>query len=131
MILNLDHNQRLHLVAALDGYESHGRREGFTVCRLQEKLDLNEEERMIIGWRKMKADEREFAVWSNSNGLPVREYDLSDIEIKCICAAIDKYPVVLGRDKGWWVPLTMQLPDLPEATERQAIKVVDAVGSQN
>ena len=111
MILNLDHNQRLHLIGALDRLESVGRRDGFAVCRLQERLELTDQEREAIGWRKMNVNNgQEFVSWNNNNGLPAKEYDLSEDDIKRLCNAIDKYPVVLGRDKHWWVPLTAQLP---------------------
>lgn len=119
MTLNLDHNQRLHLIAALDGLESTGRREAFAVCRLQEKLELSDQEREAIGWRKVTADNgRELALW-NSNSLPPREYDISEDDTKRLCSAIDRYPVVLGRDKNWWLPLTAQLPQPAESNGNQ------------
>lgn len=114
MILHLDHSQRLHLISALDGVENIGRREGFAVCRLQEKLELTDQEREAIGWRKVTVDGgREVALW-NSNGSSPHEYDLSEDDIKRLCNAIDKYPVVLARDKNWWLPLTAQLPNPAE-----------------
>lgn len=115
MILNLDQSQRLHLISALDGLENVGRREGFAVCRLQEKLELTDQEREAIGWKKVTVDGgREVSLWSN-NGSSPREYDLPEDDIKRLCNAIDKYPVILGRDKGWWVPLTAQLPKPAES----------------
>lgn len=96
----------------LDLLENYGRRETWAVCALQERLDLNDEERQSIGWRKTRADDgREFVIWNRLSVIDAREYDLSDDDVRRICAAIDKYPVVLGRDKHWWVPLTAQLPE--------------------
>jgi len=111
MTLSLDLNQRLNLVALLDGLENVGRREAWAVCALQEKLDLDDQERQAVGWQKIKADDgREFVVWNRIGNLESREYDLADEDIRRICNAVDRYPVVLGRDRHWWSPLTAQLP---------------------
>ena len=108
--LILDHTQRLQLVAMLDRVECQGRREAWAVCALQEKLDLTDEERDGIGYRKQQApDGREMVFWNKNGHLP-REYNLSEDEIKWLCNAVDKYRVVLIRDREWWVPLTAQLP---------------------
>lgn len=112
MILSLDHNQRLNLVSMLDMLESVGRREAWAVCALQEKLELTDEERKAIGWQKTQAnDGREFIIWNRLSTIEVRDFDLSEDDVRRICHAIDKYPVVLARDKHWWVPLTTQLPE--------------------
>lgn len=116
MNLRLDQSQRLNLVAILDGLECQGRREGFAVCRLQEKIDLNDQERESIGWRKLKApDGRDYVMWNMNGAGEVREYDLAEDDVKRICQALDKFPVVLGRDKSWWLPLTAQLPEPEES----------------
>jgi hypothetical protein len=115
MNLNLDHTQRLNLVAILDGLECQGRREAFAVCRLQEKLELNDEERTHIGWRKQKDERgREFVLWNAQAQLPSIDYEFPDDDVQRICRALDKYPVVLARDKNWYLPLTMQLPEKEE-----------------
>ena len=49
----------------------------------------------------------------------MKDFELSDQEINLLCSALDKYPVVMARDKSWWLPLTKQLPepkDVKEAT---------------
>ena len=111
MILTLDHNQRLNLVAMLDLLENFGRRETWAVCALQERLDLNDHERESVGWHRTRADNgREFVIWNREATIDPRDFDFTEDDVKRICNAIDKYPVVLGRDKHWWVPLTSQLP---------------------
>jgi len=111
MTLSLDYNQRLNLVAMLDALENVGRREAWAVCALQEKLDLNDQERLAIGWKKIKTDDgREYILWDRNTSLESHEYDLPEEDIRRICNAVDKYPVVLGRDKHWWSPLAAQLP---------------------
>ena len=115
MMLSLDHNQRLNLVAMLDGLECQGRREAWAVCNLQQQLDLSDGEREAIGWRKQKTpDGREYVLW-NMSGIDARPYELNDEDILRICRAVDQYRVVLGRDRSWWEPLTAQLPKPAEA----------------
>jgi hypothetical protein len=112
MQLTLDHTQRLNLLVMLDALECQGRREAFAICRLQEKLELSDQEREAIGWRKIKAEDgREVMLWNNNGSCAAREYDLAEDDIARICHAVDKFPVVLGRDKNWWLPLTAQLPE--------------------
>lgn len=111
MVLSLDHTQRLNVIAMLDRLEVQGRREIFAVCDLQKKLDLSDEERTLIGYRKLKTDDgREYVMWGNNGEIQIHEFDLPEDDVKRICNAVDKYPVVLGRDKHWWLPLTAQLP---------------------
>lgn len=116
-VLNLDHNQRLNLVAILDGLESQGRREAFAVCRLQETIDLNDREREAVGLKKMKTpDGRDYVMWQpNVDTVPAREYELPDADVDRICRALDNYRVVLGRDRLWWEPLIAQLPSPAES----------------
>jgi hypothetical protein len=113
MTLNLTHVQRLHLIAILDGMECHGRKDAWSVCKLQEQFELDDSERERIGWRKQKTDDgREYVVWNAQASLPVRDYDLSKDDTDRICRALEKAPIVLARDKSWFTPLSMQLPDL-------------------
>lgn len=122
MVLTLDHTQRLNIIAMLDRLECQGRRETWAVCALQAKLDLNDEERERIGYRKMKApDGREFVLWANDNGIAVKNYDLEDAEVKRISQAMDKYPVILARDRMWWEPLNAQLPEPVESNGNAAV----------
>lgn len=114
MTLTLDHNQRLNLIAMFDRIETVGRREGFAICRLQEKLELSDQEREAVGYRKIKTPEGHEALQWNANGLEARSYDLSEDDLTRICNVLDKYPVMLGRDKHWWLPLAVQLPEPAE-----------------
>lgn len=131
MILNLTSIQRLNLMVILDGYEPpqespSKRKIGWDICKLQEKIDLSEEDKKSIKWRKeVVVDDagraREFVLWEKNVSLPDREVDLSDNEIDLLCKALDKYPVVMARDKSWWVPLNMQLPEPTEQTVKQPV----------
>jgi hypothetical protein len=111
VILILDHVQRLNLISLLDGLECKGRRDAWLVCALQQKIDLDDEERAAIGWRKQRTpDGREYVVWNAQQELAAREYDLADDEIQRLCQALDKASIVLGRDKSWFHSLNEQLP---------------------
>ena len=80
--LRLDVSQRLNIVAMLDGVECPGgRREVFAVCRLQERIDLNDDEKKSVGWRRlMVPDGRMYVTWNlATNGAhALMEIELSD-----------------------------------------------------
>ena len=112
MILNLDCAQRINLIAVLDTVECQGRREGFAICKIQEQLDLNEEEKLAIGYKKERApDGREYVMWNESGDGNLLEFKFNEDDSKRITNAIDNYKVILARDKSWWVPLVTQLPE--------------------
>lgn len=114
--LSLDYNQRLNIIAMLDALEVQGRREGFAICALQERIDLTDEERTAIGWRKNAlSDGREYITWHAANGSAAQNYELTETDIARIIRAVDNYRVVMGRDGLWWKPLVAQLPALEEA----------------
>ena len=119
MILTLDHTQRLQLVSMLDNIEGQGRRGIWAICALQNRLDLNDKEKEIIQYRKMTTpDGREYSAWNNppnGNGIRPLEFEFSEDDTKLICTAVDRYFVVLARDRGWWEPLVKQLPEEKEA----------------
>jgi hypothetical protein len=130
MHLTLDHTQRLNLIAILDALECQGRREMFAVCRLQEKLELNDEERAAIGWRKEKVPDgsgREGVLWSARAEPIICDCEISEDDVQRICRALDKFPVVLGRDKAWYLPLVMQLP-MPDKAEVNSTQMAAARG---
>jgi hypothetical protein len=115
MILSLSHVARLNLISLFDGLECKGRREAWLVCALQERLELSDEEREAIGWRKQRTEDgREYVLWNAQQSLPVRDYEMSEDEVARICGALDKAPVVLARDKSWFRPLMEQLPEPKE-----------------
>lgn len=116
MTLTLNHSQRLNLVAMLDALECQGRRETWAVCDLQKQIDLSDEERDAIGWRKAKTpDGREYIVWNQNGNLDARQYELNGEDTERIVRAVDNYRVVLVRDRSWWEPLVAQLPVAAES----------------
>ena len=117
--LRLDVSQRLNIVAMLDGVECPGgRREVWAVCRLQEHINLNDDEKAAVGYQKLRSpDGREYVTWSlNNNGHHApREFELSDDDAQRLCRAVDSFRVVLVRDRSWYEPLVAQLPKPAEA----------------
>jgi hypothetical protein len=111
--LRLDVSQRLNIVAMLDGAECPGgRREVWAVCRLQEQVDLNDDEKQAVGYRKLAGpDGREYVTWQLGNGVHrLKEFELTDDDLARLCRAIDGFRVVLARDRSWYEPLVAQLP---------------------
>ena len=116
MNLSLDHTQRLNIISMLDRLECPGRREAWAVCALQSKLDLSDEERAAIGYQKQRApDGREYVLWSNNASVPIQTFELDEGEVARISNAMDKYPVILARDRSWWEPLNAQMPEPAES----------------
>jgi hypothetical protein len=125
-ILHLDHEQRLNIIAMLDGieppdkYSGNGRRGGWVICALQDKLKLSDEEKTAIGFREVQnQDGRKLFAWSNQEG-SLRDYELPDDDIEIVCHALDKFKVILGRDRRWWLPLVAQLPEPVESNGAKA-----------
>lgn len=120
MTLVLDHTQRLNIIALLDLVECKNRREAWAVCKLQETLDLNDQEREVIGLsREVTSDGQQFVRWDLNKTIDRREYHLSEEDIQRITQALDKIPsYVLGRDR-WFKPLQAQLPEPIESNGAQ------------
>lgn len=122
--LRLDIAQRLNIVAMLDQAECPGgRREAWAVCKLQEHIDLTDDEKAAVGWRRLTApDGREYMTWNlNGNGAYApKEFEVSDDDVTRLCRAIDGFRVVWGRDRVWYEPLVAQLPQPAEAAGARA-----------
>lgn len=121
--LHLDAVQRLNIVAILDNVECPGgRREVYAVCRLQERMDLTDDEKEAIGWRRLTAaDGRTYVTFNPPNGSRTfKEFELADDDVARLCRAVDGFNVILGRDRGWYEPLVAQLPQLAEASVARA-----------
>lgn len=116
MTLSLDHIQRLNLIALLDLVECPGRREAWAVGKLQDLLDLDEEERQTLELHKVVTEGRENYQWNGTKTIAPRTYTLATEDIARISRALDKMPggLVLGRDR-WFKPLQAQLPEPEES----------------
>lgn len=111
MKLSLDHVQRLNLVALLDVTEASGRREAHAICKLQDLIDLNAQEREAINLEQVNVGGQGQAYrWDPAKTLPAFEYDLAQPDIERICKALDMARIMLGRDR-WFRALNAQLPE--------------------
>lgn len=121
--LRLDVPQRMNIINMLDNVECHGRREVWAVCRLQEHLQLSDEEREAVGWQKVvQPDGREYQVWQlNPAAREVKDYEVGDDDLQRLCRAVDQFRMVPGRDRMWYESLVRQLPPPPEAPASQAV----------
>src|SRR5215471_6697317 len=119
MTLKLNYTQRLNMIAVLDSMEVQGRREIHAICKLQDEIDLSDEEKKSISYEKHRTPNgQEYATWAlNSDGY-VKEFKLSDADSSRITRAIDSYRVALARDKSWWMPLISQMPVEEENVSR-------------
>src|SRR5215467_11891984 len=112
MTLELDVNQRLNLVHILDALECTGRRETYAICKLQEWIDLSDDEKRSIDYKRERApDGREYAMWGANGHIKPTRYDFSEEDSRRILAALDNHRVILARDRSWWEPLVSQIPE--------------------
>ena len=114
MNLHLDHVQRLNLVALLDTLEVPGRREAHAICKLQDVLDLDQEEREAIRLEQVNMNGNQGYRWDASVNLPPKQYDLAPADIERITKALDTARIVLVRDR-WFRSLNAQLPEPVES----------------
>jgi hypothetical protein len=109
--LQLDHQQRLNLHGLL-GSQRASVNDMRALWKLQDRLDLSDEERAAIGYRVEQINEQEVPVWDRQRSLAPREFDLTDAEAARIRKAIDEWPHFLTRtDRLWLEPILAQLPE--------------------
>lgn len=111
--LQLDISQRVNLIAILDGVEATGRREAWAVCKLQDQLQITDEEKEHIGWKSLpQPDGRVYATWRMDNGArDLKPFEFADEDMKRVCRAVDQFRMIPSRDRVWWEPLVAQLPE--------------------
>ena len=119
MTLTLTYTQRLNVVSMLDAMERQGRREDWSICDLQKRIDLNDAERDAIGYQTLfTPDGRPYAAqWNppNGNSPQPMQIELNDADAKRVIRAVDTFRMVPVRDRTWWDSLVSQLPAPEEA----------------
>lgn len=112
MSLSLNYAQRLNLIAVLGAQETKGR-EQHAIYHLQDTLDLDESEKEAIRFRQENVNGSIVQYWDTSKSLPIRVFDLGEIDLARIRRAVDEYPrFVSTRDRVWLEPLFAQLPEV-------------------
>jgi hypothetical protein len=121
MILSIDHQQRLNLIALM-GAQRANVAEMRMFWALQDKLDLNADEKETIGYR-IATDPSgiEIPSWNRELKLPPKEFEVSEAEGQRLRKIIEEWPHFLtAMDRAWIVPLLDQLPQAaPQAAPQQ------------
>lgn len=129
--LQLDIPQRVNLVVMLDALECPGRREVFAICRLQEKLQLSDEEREAVGYQKIMQDGREYVLWQqNEICRAPKPFEVADDDMARLCRAVDQFRMVPARDRAWYDPLVKQLPEPSEQQQAQPVAALNGAGAR-
>jgi hypothetical protein len=110
MIVKLDHQQRLNLIALM-GTQRGNVAELRLFWDLQDRLELNDEERAAIRYRVAVQNGVEVPSWDPEAKLPVLEYEISEVEGQRLRRVIEEWPHFLtAMDRKWILPLLDQLP---------------------
>jgi hypothetical protein len=114
MLLSLDHQQRLNLIALM-GVQRANVAEMRMFWVLQDKFDLSQEEKEAIGYRTaIDASGASVPSWNWELRLPPKDFEISDSEGQRLRRIIEEWPHFLtAADRVWIVPLLDQLPQLP------------------
>ena len=116
MLLFLDHQQRLNVIA-LVGMQRGTVAEIRQLWALQDKLELDEDEKLQINYRVVSQDGMEQVRWNSELPLPTRDFDLSLADCQKLRQILEEYTGYQVTDRKWLVPLLDQLLT-PETAER-------------
>lgn len=111
MILSIDHQQRLNLIALM-GAQRGNVAEMRMFWNLQDRFDLNQEEKDTIGYR-IATDPSgvEVPSWNRELKLPARDFEITDAEGQRLRKIVEEWPHFLTQmDRAWIMPLLDQLP---------------------
>jgi hypothetical protein len=111
MFLSLDHQQRLNLIALM-GTQRGTVAEMRMLWNLQDKLDLDKEEKAAIEYRVATQNGIEQPSWNPELSLPAKEFEVSEAEAARMRRVIEEWPHFLTAvDRKWILPLLDQLPE--------------------
>jgi hypothetical protein len=120
MVLSLDHQQRLNLIALM-GTQRGTVAEMRMLWGLQDKLDLNQEERAAIEYRVATQNGIEQPSWNPELSLPAKEFEVSEAEAARMRHVIEEWPHFLTAvDRKWILPLLDQLSEVAPVAARTA-----------
>jgi hypothetical protein len=79
--------------------------------RLQDRIDLSEEEREAIGWQTREVNGQKQTAWDSSRGLPPKEFEMTDEEMKKVLNVVKSWQqgYMVGAERIWLEPLLGQL----------------------
>jgi hypothetical protein len=110
MKLFLDYTQRINL-HALIGAQRASVGELRLWWRLQDRIDLNDEERVAVNYRVGKINGIDQPMWEVFNGAPPRDYDFSEEEFGKISKIVNEWQpgYLVSGDRRWLQDLLSQL----------------------
>jgi hypothetical protein len=103
MELILDHQQRINLIGMLDTVDVKGR-ELFAVHDLQEKLDLDEEEKDRIEYREELVNGEPATKWNPRKSISPRRFEFDELDWNRIERAVKRYEDLLMKYEGEIAP---------------------------
>jgi len=111
MTLSLDHQQRLYL-HALMGAQRVPLGDLRVLWKLQDRIDLSDEEREAIGFKIDSINGTEVPGWDRTKTLEPREYEFSEPEAMRVRKIIEEWPgFFAGGDRRWLQSVLAQLPE--------------------
>jgi hypothetical protein len=120
MVLSLDHQQRLNLIALM-GAQRATVAEMRMLWAIQDRLALNDQEKEAIQYRIALDQGIEIPSWNRELRLEPKEFEISDIEGQRLRRVIEEWPHFLtAADRLWISPLLDSLPQVP-AQPAQAV----------
>jgi hypothetical protein len=123
MLLSLDHQQRLNLIALM-GAQRANVAEMRMFWAIQDRLELSAEEKEKIQYRVATDNGIEVPSWNRTLSLEPREFEVSDAEGQRLRRVIEEWPHFLtAMDRLWISPLLDQLPQAAQAPAATAMRV--------
>ena len=105
MTLTLDHIQRLNLHALL-GAQRADVGSIRAIWAIQDKLALHADEERAIELKRELVNGQERAVWDPALSIPKMDFELTDVEVARIRAAIETWNAYgVAVDRRWLEPL--------------------------
>ena len=105
MTLTLDHTQRLNLHALL-GAQRADVGSIRAIWAVQDKLALDSDEQKAIELKRELIGGQEHTIWNESLSIPAKKFELPEVEIARIKAAIETWGSYgAASDRRWLEPL--------------------------
>ena len=114
MKLTLDHTQRLNLHALL-GAQRADVGSIRAIWALQDKLALDADEEQAVQLKREMCAGQERTVWNPSLSIPNKDFELTDVEVSRIKAAIETWDAYsAAADRRWLEPLLTSISEKPQ-----------------
>ena len=111
MTLILDHQQRLNLIALM-GAQKGSLAEIRQLWRMQDRLELNEDEKRTINLRVIAQNGGEVTTWDRDKKLDSAGFDFTEAELGRVRKLIEEWPLFTGVDRPWIESLVDQIDSL-------------------